>query len=64
MGVYKSLQKLRAGKTVLEAYIITARIEQGEEKALTLTETERKDAVGRWGILTAHRRYGVMDGTP
>lgn len=56
MGVYKSLQELRAGKTTLEDYILTARIEQGETEALTITETERKDGVEKWDTLTAQQK--------
>lgn len=51
MGVYKSLQKLRAGKTSLADYILTARIEQGEAEALALAETERRDVLRKWDAL-------------
>ena len=54
MGVYKSLQKLRAGKTSLADYILTARIEQGEVEALGLTETERRDVRRTWDALIEH----------
>lgn len=58
MGVYKSLQKLRAGKTNLTDYIMTARIEQGELEALKLSERERKDIVRKLNILTEQQYIG------
>ena len=51
MGVYKSLQKLRAGKTTLADYIRTARMEQGVVEALALAETERRDVCRKWDAI-------------
>lgn len=44
--------------TTLADYLVTARVEQGEIEALALAETERKDVVRKWNVLTEQQYMG------
>lgn len=46
MGVYKEIQKVT--RPNIPAYVVTARISQGEEEYQFLNESQRHDIMNNW----------------